>query len=310
LQRAEQGSDADLFRIYLRDVARHPLLTKDDEVRLAQSIEAGHDAALRIASGANFTPDERLELRGIQRRATAARHTFVSSNLRLVVSIAKRYQSSGVPLPDLTQEGNLGLIHAVEKFDWRRGFKFSTYATWWIRQAIFRGIANMGRTIRLPINIGDRLGAIQQAQATLESRFQRRPTLAELSAEVALPEDKVAEAMEYRSEPLSLSQPLGEDGKIDLEDAVEDSAADSPFELAALSLLSDQIHRLLTPLTAREEEIVRLHFGLDGAEPRTLEQIGERFHLTRERIRQIKMNAMWKLQHPVIDTGARDLLMS
>ncbi len=308
LQRLEFGADADLFRIYLRDVARHPLLTKDDEVRLAQSIEAGHEAASLVASGGTFTSEESLELRRIQRSAAAARHTFVSSNLRLVVSIAKRYQGSGVPLPDLTQEGNLGLIHAVEKFDWRRGFKFSTYATWWIRQAISRGIANMSRSIRLPVNVGDRLAAIQQAQTTLESRFHRRPTLAEISEEVGLSLDKVAEVMECRFEPLSLSQPLAEDGKVELGDVVEDRAAPSPFDLAALSLLSDEIQRLLTPLSAREAEIVRLHFGLDGTEPRTLEQIGERFDLTRERIRQIEIGAIWKLQHPALDTGARDLL--
>jgi RNA polymerase sigma factor (sigma-70 family) len=310
LERPQHGSDADLLQLYLKDVARHPLLTKDEEVRLAQSIEAGHDAALLVASGRKFTSNKRLELSRIQSRGTAARETFVSSNLRLVVSIAKRYQGSGVPLLDLTQEGNLGLIHAVEKFDWRRGFKFSTYATWWIRQAISRGIANMGRTIRLPIAMGDRLVAIQQAQTVLESKLHRRPSVSELSAEVDLPEDKVVEVMGYRSEPLSLSQPLAEDGRIDLGDVVQDPDAASPFEMVASSLLSEEVRRLLIPLTAREGEIVRLHFGLDGGEPRTLEQIGERFELTRERIRQIEVQAMWKLQHPVVDTGARELLIS
>jgi RNA polymerase sigma factor (sigma-70 family) len=310
MQRVEHGADADLFSLYLRDVARHPLLTKDDEVRLAQSIEAGHDATLLVASGSTFTSDESLELRRIQRRAADARQTFVSSNLRLVVSIAKRYQGSGVPLPDLTQEGNLGLIRAVEKFDWRRGFKFSTYATWWIRQSISRGIANMGRTIRLPIAIGERLTAIQQAQTVLESRFHRQATIAEISAEIDLPEDKVVEVLAYRSEPLSLSQPLSEDGKAELGDILQDREAASPFELAALSSLSDEIRQLLIPLSAREGEIVRLRFGLDGGEPRTLEQIGERFQLTRERIRQIEIGAMWKLQHPALDTRTGNRLNS
>lgn len=303
------GDDADLVKLYLRDIGRYPLLTKDDEARLAQAIEAGRDATALAAAGAPLTAAKKRELRRIETRAADAQQTFVSSNLRLVVSIAKKYQASGVPLLDLAQEGNLGLMHAVEKFDWHKGFKFSTYATWWIRQAITRGIANTGRTIRLPVHAGERLTALQLAQGLLESKLARSPTLAELGAEVDLPHEQLIELLGYRTNPLSLSQPLGEDGDAELADVVEDRGAVSPFEQAALSLLPAEITRLLAPLTAREAEILRLRFGLDHGEPRTLEQVGERFNLTRERIREIEVRALSKLRYSSSDTGARDLLI-
>ena len=303
------GDDADLVKLYLNDIGRYPLLTKGDEVRLAQAIEAGRDATAVFASGATLTPAKKRDLRSIERRAADARQTFVLSNLRLVVSIAKKYQVSGMPLVDLAQEGNLGLIHAVEKFDWRKGFKFSTYATWWIRQAISRGISNTGRTIRLPVHAGDKLTALQHAQAVLESKPKRSPTLAELGAELDLPLEKLVEVMGYRTDTLSLSQRLAHDGDAELADVVEDRSAASPFDKAALSLLPDEITRLLAPLTEREGEILRLRFGLDRGEPRTLEEVGERFNLTRERIRQIEARAMAKLRHPSSNTGASDLLI-
>jgi RNA polymerase sigma factor (sigma-70 family) len=306
-ERVERDEE-DLVRLYLTDIGQYPLLTKDDEVRLAQAIEAGAAARAEMEAAASLTPAKKRELRRQVKGGEDAERTFVQSNLRLVVSIAKKYQASGLPLLDLIQEGNLGLMHAVEKFDWRKGFKFSTYATWWIRQAITRGIANTGRTIRLPVHAGDTLARLQKARARLELKLGRPATLSELSAEVEMPEDKVTEALRFAAEPLSLSEPLREDGDAELGDVVEDRSAESPFEVAATALLPEEIARLLSPLDEREREILKLRFGLDRGEPRTLEEVGEHFNLTRERIRQIEARAMSKLRHPSSDTGARDLL--
>ena len=301
--------DEDLVRLYLTDIGQYTLLTKDDEVRLAKAIEAGKEAIEALdAGGKAVTPAKKRELRRTARKGEEAERQFVQSNLRLVVSIAKKYQASGLPLLDLIQEGNLGLMHAVEKFDWRKGFKFSTYATWWIRQAITRGIANTGRTIRLPVHAGDTLARLQKARSRLELKYGRPATLSELAKEVEMPEDKVTEALRFAAEPLSLSEPLREDGDAELGDVVEDRSAESPFEVAATALLPDEISRLLAPLDEREREILKLRFGLDRGEPRTLEEVGEHFNLTRERIRQIEARAMSKLRHPSSDTGARDLL--
>ena len=307
-ERVERDEE-DLVRLYLTDIGQYPLLTKDDEVRLAQAIEARWSAEEELkAKAKGTTPTRRRELNRLVREGETAQRTFVQSNLRLVVSIAKKYQASGLPLLDLIQEGNLGLMHSVEKFVWRKGFKFSTYATWWILQAITRGIANTGRTIRLPVHAGDTLARVQKAQARLELKLGRPATLTELGIEVELPEDKLIEALRFRAEPLSLSEPLREDGDAELGDVVEDRSAESPFEVAATALLPLEINRLLAPLDEREREILRLRFGLDRGEPRTLEEVGEHFNLTRERIRQIEARAMSKLRHPSSDTGARDLL--
>ncbi|HPB44221.1 MAG: sigma-70 family RNA polymerase sigma factor [Microthrixaceae bacterium] len=301
--------EEDLVRLYLTDIGQYPLLTKDDEVRLAKAIEQGTAAAAELEDPTvKVTAAKRRELRRAVRSGQEAERAFVQSNLRLVVSIAKKYQASGLPLLDLIQEGNLGLMHAVEKFDWRKGFKFSTYATWWIRQAITRGIANTGRTIRLPVHAGDTLTRVQKARARLELKYGRPATLAELAAEVELPEDKVTEALRFASEPLSLSEPLREDGDAELGDVVEDRGATSPFDAAATSMLPEEVSRLLSPLDDREREILKLRYGLDRGEARTLEDVGEHFNLTRERIRQIEARAMSKLRHPSSDTGARDLL--
>ena len=308
-----ERDEEDLVRLYLTDIGQYPLLTKDDEVRLAQEIEAGAEARAMLEAdqqedGSPVTPPKKRELRRADRKGVRAERTFVQSNLRLVVSIAKKYQASGLPLLDLIQEGNLGLMHAVEKFDWRKGFKFSTYATWWIRQAITRGIANTGRTIRLPVHAGDTLARLQKARSRLELKYGRPATLAELAVEVDMPEDKVSEALRFAAEPLSLSEPLREDGDAELGDVVEDRNAEDPEEAAAVSRLPDEIAKLLGPLDEREREILKLRFGLDRGEPRTLEEVGEHFNLTRERIRQIEARAMSKLRHPSSDTGARDLL--
>jgi RNA polymerase sigma factor (sigma-70 family) len=273
-ERVERDEE-DLVRLYLTDIGQYPLLTKDDEVRLAQAIEARWSAEEELrAKSKGTTPTRRRELNRQVREGETAQRTFVQSNLRLVVSIAKKYQASGLPLLDLIQEGNLGLMHAVEKFDWRKGFKFSTYATWWIRQAITRGIANTGRTIRLPVHAGDTLARVQKAQARLELKLGRPATLVELGVEVELPEDKLIEALRFRAEPLSLSEPLREDGDAELGDVVEDRSAESPFEVAATALLPLEINRLLAPLDEREREILKLRFGLDRGEPRTLEEVG------------------------------------
>jgi RNA polymerase sigma factor (sigma-70 family) len=307
-ERAERDEE-DLVRLYLSDIGHYPLLSKEDEVRLAQAIEQGTEARIQLKTvDDEVAPTRRRELRRLVRAGDDAQQAFVKSNLRLVVSIAKKYQASGLPLLDLIQEGNLGLIHAVEKFDWRKGFKFSTYATWWIRQAITRGIANTGRTIRLPVHAGDTLSRLQKARSRLELKLGRPPTQRELSAEVELPEDKVVEALRYALEPVSLSEPLRQDSDGELGDIVEDRSATSPFEAAATAILPYEIARLLDPLDDREREILRLRFGLDRGEPRTLEEVGEHFNLTRERIRQIEARAMSKLRHPSSDTGARDLL--
>ena len=306
-ERVERDEE-DLVRLYLTDIGQYTLLTKDDEVELAQKIEAGIEAREDLATGRSLSSRRRIELRRLVAEGETAERQFVQSNLRLVVSIAKKYQASGLPLLDLVQEGNLGLMHAVEKFDWRKGFKFSTYATWWIRQAITRGIANTGRTIRLPVHAGDTLTRLQKARARLELRYGRPATLSELAEEVEMPEQKVTEALRFAAEPLSLSEPLREDGDAELGDVVEDRSAESPFEVAATALLPEEIKRLLSPLDEREREILTLRYGLDRGEPRTLEEVGEHFNLTRERIRQIEARAMSKLRHPSSDTGARDLL--
>ncbi|HJM28624.1 MAG: sigma-70 family RNA polymerase sigma factor [Acidimicrobiales bacterium] len=306
-ERVERDEE-DLVRLYLTDIGQYPLLTKEDEVRLAQKIENGVEAREKLATEEKRTAAEKRELNRLDRSGARAEKKFVQSNLRLVVSIAKKYQASGLPLLDLIQEGNLGLMHAVEKFDWRKGFKFSTYATWWIRQAITRGIANTGRTIRLPVHAGDTLARLQKARTRLELKYGRPATLTELAADVEMPEEKITEALRFANEPLSLSEPLREDGDAELGDVVEDRGAASPFEVAATSLLPAEIARLLAPLDEREREILKLRFGLDRGEPRTLEEVGEHFDLTRERIRQIEARAMSKLRHPSSDTGARDLL--
>jgi RNA polymerase sigma factor (sigma-70 family) len=309
---AQQRSDSDeedLVRLYLKDIGKHALLTKDDEARLGQLIETAAAAREEILNNTGeLTAARKRKLRTEIKAGDEATQIFIQANLRLVVSIAKKYQASDLPLLDLVQEGNLGLIHAVEKFDYRKGFKFSTYATWWIRQAIARGIANTGRTIRLPVHAGDQLSRLKKARVNLELQMGRRPTLGELAKELDMPERQVAEILRYATEPLSLSDPLREDSDAELGDIVEDRNAVSPFDAAAEALLPAELERLLAPLDEREREILRLRFGLDRGEPRTLEEVGESFNLTRERIRQIEARAMSKLRHPASDTGARELL--
>ena len=306
-KRAVQPGE-DPVRLYLNDVGKYALLTKADEIRLAQTVEAGRDARAELSGSEQMAPARQHELRRLVRHGDEATDTFVKANLRLVVSIAKRYQAAELPLLDLIQEGNLGLIHAVEKFDWRKGFKFSTYATWWIRQAITRGIANTGRTVRLPVHAGDLLNRATKARARLEAKLGRRPTIAELAEDLGLDEHKVVEIIRYVAEPMSLSEPLRADGDAELGDVVEDRSAVSPFDAAAASLLSGEVAKLLIVLDDRERAILQLRFGLDRGEPRTLDEVGAHFNLTRERIRQIEARAMSKLRHPTLELNAHDLL--
>jgi len=307
-KRTERENE-DLVACYLAEIGRYELLTKDDEVRLAQAIEAGDVARRELDAGVRLSAQRRRELRRTIRAGEAATEQFVQANLRLVVSIAKRYQSSGVPLLDLVQEGNLGLMHAVEKFEWRKGFKFSTYATWWIRQAITRGIANTGRTIRIPVHASDTMSRILRTRAALEMEIGRAPSTAELARAVELPEDRVVETLLHAVEPLSLSEPLGEDTDATLGDVVADDGTLDPGTVVTDAMLPEALDVLLSLLDDRERDVLAFRYGLDRGEPRTLEEVGARFELTRERIRQIESHAMAKLRHPSNECGARDLLM-
>jgi RNA polymerase sigma factor (sigma-70 family) len=308
-QRLEER-DQDLVRLYLEDIGRYPLLTKDDEARLAQAVERGRDAAAELESGAKLTPARKRELRNAVRDGQQAHRDFVNSNLRLVVSLAKRYQASELPLLDLVQEGNLGLIHAVDKFDWRKGFKFSTYATWWIRQSIGRGIDNSARTIRVPSQVEDQMRALRKMRKEMEDRLGRTATIAELADAFGVTESQVADLLSYSSTPVSLHAPIGEEGDSELSDIVSDPNATSPFDEVAKALLPEEIDRLLQPLDEREREVLRLRYGLDRGDARTLDEVGEIVNLTRERIRQIEKGALSKLRHPSTDTDARALLAS
>jgi RNA polymerase sigma factor (sigma-70 family) len=306
-ERVERDEE-DLVRLYLTDIGQYPLLTKDDEVRLAKAIEAGNEARSVLDTASDLQAARRRELRRQAQDGESAQRTFVQSNLRLVVSIAKKYQASGLPLLDLIQEGNLGLMHAVEKFDWRKGFKFSTYATWWIRQAITLGIANTSRTIRLPVHANERLVLLQRVRGELEVKFGRPATRAELAEALDIPETQVVDVMRFGVGPLSLSEPLGDDSATELGDLVEDHSQPSPCDAAVLARLSLEVTTLLSTLDEREQMIISLRYGLDRGEPRTLAEVGEHFHLTRERIRQIEARALSKLRHPANSNSARSLL--
>ena len=311
--RASQGEEEDLVRRYLADIGKYELLDKKGEVMLARKIRMGLEATFTLekseADGKSIASVDRKELEKQVRIGDKATERFTQSNLRLVVSIAKKYQASGLPLLDLVQEGNLGLMHAVEKFDERKGFKFSTYATWWIRQAITRGIANTGKLIRLPVHAGDTVNRIQKARHTLERALGRTPTLAEIAEELGISQEKVLEASRYSNDPISFSTSLRESGDVELEDMIEDRTIKSQEDETSSTQLPEEVDRLLQCLEEREREILKLRYGLtDNREQYTLEDVGEKFQLTRERIRQIESRAMSKLRHPSTDTGIRDLV--
>jgi RNA polymerase sigma factor (sigma-70 family) len=302
--------EEDLVRLYLNDIGKHSLLTKDDEARLAQAIEAGRAARSEMGSGKTLTVPKKRELRRAIREGDEAAETFVKANLRLVVSIAKKYQAAELPLLDLVQEGNLGLMHAVEKFDWRKGFKFSTYATWWIRQAIGRSIENSARTVRVPAHVGDQIRRVRRTHGELESSLGRAPTMAELGQELDLTEQEIAELLSFDAEPVSLETPVGEQGDTELGDLVVNQSAMSPFEEVAGSLLSDEVEGFLSRLTDDERKVLRLRYGLDRGEPRTQGEVGELLDLTAERVRRIERDALSKLRRELVGSDAHDLLAS
>jgi len=292
----DSESTVDLTRRYLSELGSYPLLTAEQEVELAKAIEAGRVAEARLEAG-DISSSERRALDAALTAAQVARRTFIQSNLRLVVSIAKRYQGTGLSLLDLIQEGNLGLMRAVEKFDHRKGFKFSTYATWWIRQAIGRGVADKGRTIRLPSHLVDTMSVLSKASATMLKTLGREPTPDELAEETGLPVERVHAALRAAPDLVSLSVSIGEDDA-ELGDLLADESAEAPFDAAALALARDDLQDLLDYLNPREREILSLRFGLDGDQPLTLDEVGRRFNVTRERIRQIEAKALTKLRHP------------
>jgi RNA polymerase primary sigma factor len=294
-----RSGTSDLVRIYLREIGKVPLLTAQDEVELAKAIEAGlfaqemlHGGCKVVGAGANGA-----ELAIIADQGERARQRLIEANLRLVVSIAKRYIGRGMVFLDLIQEGNLGLIRAVEKFDYTKGYKFSTYATWWIRQAITRAIADQARTIRIPVHMVETINKMARIQRQLHQDLGREPTPAEVAAEMGIPADRVAEILRIAQEPVSLQAPIGEEDS-DLGDFIEDADAVVPMEAAAFMMLQDQLEQVLDTLSPREQRIIQLRFGLTDGHPRTLEEVGRDFGVTRERIRQIESKTLAKLRHP------------
>ena len=296
---ARRAVTGDLVRIYLREIGRVPLLTAHDEVELAKAIEAGLFAEEKLQAGAQSPGAGMLmaELMLVAADGIAAKQRLIEANLRLVVSIAKRYIGRGLVFLDLIQEGNLGLIRAVEKFDYTKGYKFSTYATWWIRQAITRAIADQARTIRIPVHMVETINKMARVQRQLHQDLGREATPDEIAAEMGLHPDRVAEIQRIAQEPVSLQSPIGEEDS-DLGDFIEDADAVVPMEAAAFIMLQDQLDQVLDNLSIRERRIIQLRFGLTDGHPRTLEEVGREFGVTRERIRQIESKTLAKLRHP------------
>jgi RNA polymerase primary sigma factor len=292
-----RAGTGDLVRIYLREIGRVPLLTAEAEVELAKSIEAGLFAEEKLHGGFPLMDVASAELAELAAEGLRAKQRLIEANLRLVVSIAKRYIGRGLVFLDLIQEGNLGLIRAVEKFDYTKGYKFSTYATWWIRQAITRAIADQARTIRIPVHMVETINKMARVQRQLHQDLGREATAAEIAEELGLSQERVAEIQRIAQEPVSLQAPIGEEDS-DLGDFIEDADAVVPMEAAAFIMLQDQLEQILHNLTPREQKIIQLRFGLMDGHPRTLEEVGREFGVTRERIRQIESKTLSKLRHP------------
>ena len=309
LLKEEDAETADLIRLYLREIGRVPLLTAADEVSLAQRLEGGVEAAATLeglTNGGSIKDREKLEC--VVRDGRLAKAHLIEANLRLVVSIAKRYVGRGLQFLDLIQEGNLGLIRAVEKFDWRRGFKFSTYATWWIRQAITRALADQSRTIRIPVHMVETMTRVTKVQRELAQRLGREPKFSELASELDLPPDRVAEILRMGLDPVSLEAPVGEEDDSRLSDFIQDEEFDQPMQAAVKSLMTAYITELLDELGDREREVIEMRYGLKDGQPKTLEEVGRAFHVTRERIRQIETRTLARLRHPTKIRKLEDLI--
>jgi RNA polymerase primary sigma factor len=308
LDDAGPAASADLVRVYLREIGRVALLTAADEVDLAKRVEAGVFAAEKLDQATNLPLEMRRDLLAIVGDGQRAKQRLIEANLRLVVSIAKRYSGRGLPFLDLIQEGNLGLIRAVEKFDYTRGFKFSTYASWWIRQAVSRAVADQARTIRIPVHMVETVNRILRAQRMLVQTLGRDPSAEEIAERVDLPAERVAEIKRLAMEPVSLHSPVGEEEGSELGDLIEDSESIPPPELVAGGLLQSHVDAVLSHLGEREREVVRMRYGLTDGEPRTLEEVGRAFGVTRERVRQIEAKSLAKLRHPHLSAQLRDYL--
>ncbi|MDQ2585639.1 MULTISPECIES: RNA polymerase sigma factor [Saccharothrix] len=309
---AELTASADSVRAYLKQIGKVALLNAEEEVELAKRIEAGLYAAERVRRAEDeqekLTPQLRRDLRWIVRDGERAKNHLLEANLRLVVSLAKRYTGRGMAFLDLIQEGNLGLIRAVEKFDYTKGYKFSTYATWWIRQAITRAMADQARTIRIPVHMVEVINKLGRIQRELLQDLGREPTPEELAKEMDITPEKVLEIQQYAREPISLDQTIGDEGDSQLGDFIEDSEAVVAVDAVSFTLLQDQLQSVLATLSEREAGVVRLRFGLTDGQPRTLDEIGQVYGVTRERIRQIESKTMSKLRHPSRSQVLRDYL--
>ena len=305
------GTD-DPVRMYLKEIGKVNLLTSDEEIELAQIMEAGNAASEQLAelekAGEDIPDEVRVELTQAIKKGERAKQRLAEANLRLVVSIAKRYVGRGMQFLDLIQEGNLGLIKAVEKFDFTKGFKFYTYATWWIRQAITRAIADQARTIRIPVHMVETINKVIRVSRQLLQELGHDPTPEEIAAEMNMPVERVREILKIAQEPVSLETPIGEEEDSHLGDFIPDEDASEPAEAASFTLLKEQLVEVLSTLTPREEKVLKLRFGIEDGRTRTLEEVGKEFNVTRERIRQIEAKALRKLRHPSRSKKLKDFL--